>query len=66
MNRGIVLVGPMTMGVRFVCPGCGSAVLIPGTQGSLIANDVSLNVGCDNTEEHDDGEPLVMWPDDEY
>lgn len=37
------------------CPGCDNEVIVP----SHLENTA---VGCNNTEEHDDGEALVMWP----
>lgn len=61
----MAVTGVVLVTVRFTCPGCDNSVLISETRGGLIANDMSFTVGCDNTEEHDDGEKLVMWPDDD-
>lgn len=49
------------MPTEFACPGCGSTVLIPNRAAQLIQDWNDEYVGCDNTDEHDDGEPLVMW-----
>ena len=51
------------MPTKYTCPGCGFSVFVP--------NQASANIGpyeemgCNNTEEHEDGEVLVMWPEDE-
>ena len=40
------------------CPGCGNEVI--ATEGQ------SWDIGCNNTEEHDDGEPLIMFSKGEW
>lgn len=37
------------------CPGCGSEVVVPEGLGRMA-------VGCNNVDQHDDEERLVMWP----
>lgn len=53
------------MATKFTCPGCDYSVFIPDTLASIIKEDVTKNVGCDNVEQHSKGESLCMWPDDD-
>lgn len=50
-----------TMPTEYTCPGCGSGVSVPNKAAKIIGFDEVM--GCNNVEEHDDGEPLVMWED---
>lgn len=47
----------MSVSTVLFCPGCGNEVKIP--RGSYQPFDDG--VGCMNTEEHEDGEPLTMY-----
>jgi len=49
----------MTMPIEYTCPGCDSSVLVPVLAAVHIGKDEEM--GCNNTDEHDDGDPLVMW-----
>lgn len=51
------------MTVEYSCPGCDNSVLVPGRAAAIIGRDEEL--GCNNTDEHETSEPLVMWPEDE-
>lgn len=48
------------MATVLYCPGCGYEVKI----GRDIYKPFESGVGCMNTEEHEDGEPLVMYAKD--
>lgn len=50
------------MSTTYRCPGCGSEVLVP--DGLLSSDPFSDSLGCNNVEEHDEGEALVMYPQD--
>lgn len=51
------------MPTEYTCPGCDSSVLVPNVAAVSIGRDEQI--GCNNVEEHDDGDPLVMWPEDD-
>lgn len=51
------------MPTEYTCPGCGSSVLVPNKAADII--DFDEQIGCNNVEEHDDDEPLVMWEEDD-
>lgn len=50
------------MPTEYTCPGCGSSVLVPNVADVHITWDEQI--GCNNTDEHEDGKSLVMWPED--
>lgn len=47
------------MPTKYVCPGCNVEVLVPNRAAEIISFDEQI--GCNNTEEHEDDDPLVMW-----
>lgn len=52
-----------SMTTTYKCPDCGAEVLVPDKANAMLGPMEEL--GCNNTDEHDDGEPLVMWEADD-
>lgn len=50
------------MPTEYTCPGCDATVLVPNQAAAILGRDEQL--GCANTTDHDEGEPLVMWSED--
>jgi len=47
------------MTTEYKCPSCGSTVLVP----NVASKEIGLNkeLGCNNTEQHEDNEAIIMW-----
>lgn len=53
----------MSGAVTFYCPGCDNRISIRGSAIASVGDEFG-NVGCLNSEDHEDGEPLVMYEED--
>jgi len=51
------------MTTEYTCPGCDSTVLVPDAAASLLG--MHEHIGCGNTDEHDSGDSLVMWEEED-
>lgn len=47
------------MPTEYECPGCGYTVIVPSKVAAILGPGEGL--GCGNVDEHENGEPLVMW-----
>jgi hypothetical protein len=47
------------MPTEYKCPSCGSTVLVPNVASKEISRYEEM--GCNNIEQHEDNEAIVMW-----
>lgn len=53
------------MPTKYKCPGCEYEIFVPNLISQKIESWTGEEIGCNNNEEHDNEEPLIMWKDNE-
>jgi len=53
------------MSVQYKCPSCEYKISVPSIVSEMVENETMEEIGCYNTNEHPDNDPLVMWKENE-